>query len=111
MGAAPYPLHRKHEDPDFATQSPSDHMRALVEAVRLATSSAGIDGGSVAAIALDTTGSSVVPVDERLEPLDDYYLWCDHRISWQRAVSRCDAAFGPVCGGTPQYAETQRCRM
>ncbi|HEX8926934.1 MAG TPA: ribulokinase, partial [Terriglobales bacterium] len=35
--------------------------------------------GSVQAIALDTTGSSVIPVDEHLEPLDDYYLWCDHR--------------------------------
>ena len=34
---------------------------------------------AVAAIALDTTGSSVIPVGEGLEPLDDYYLWCDHR--------------------------------
>ena len=33
----------------------------------------------MAAIALDTTGSSVIPVGEGLEPLDDYYLWCDHR--------------------------------
>jgi L-ribulokinase len=33
----------------------------------------------VAAIALDTTGSSVIPVGEGLEPLDEYYLWCDHR--------------------------------
>ncbi len=32
-----------------------------------------------AAIALDTTGSSVIPVGEGLEPLDEYYLWCDHR--------------------------------
>ncbi len=31
------------------------------------------------AIALDTTGSSVIPVDANLQPLDDYYLWCDHR--------------------------------
>ena len=30
-------------------------------------------------MALDTTGSSVIPVGEELEPLDDYYLWCDHR--------------------------------
>ena len=33
----------------------------------------------MAAIALDTTGSSVIPVGEGLEPLDEYYLWCDHR--------------------------------
>ena len=33
----------------------------------------------MAAIAVDTTGSSVIPVGEGLEPLDEYYLWCDHR--------------------------------
>ena len=32
--SAGYPLHRKQEDPDFATQSHEDQMRALVEAVR-----------------------------------------------------------------------------
>jgi L-ribulokinase len=41
--------------------------------------STGVDGAAVAAIALDTTGSSVIPVGEGLEPLDEYYLWCDHR--------------------------------
>jgi L-ribulokinase len=33
----------------------------------------------VEAIALDTTGSSVVPVDAQMQPLNEYYLWCDHR--------------------------------
>ena len=47
--------------------------------MREAVKSAGIDGTQIAAIALDTTGSSVVPVDANLAPLDDYYLWCDHR--------------------------------
>ncbi len=37
------------------------------------------------AIALDTTGSSVIPLGEGLEPLDDYYLWCDHR-AWREAA-------------------------
>src|SRR5437879_6529603 len=74
-----YPLHRKREDPDFATQSHADHMRALAEAVREAVKSAGIAGNQVEAIAIDTTGSSVIPVGEGLVPLDDYYLWCDHR--------------------------------
>jgi len=76
---AEYPLHRKREDPDYATQAHADHMRALAEATRKAVSAAGISGDQVEAIALDTTGSSVVPVDASLEPLDDYYLWCDHR--------------------------------
>ena len=76
---AEYPLHRKREDPDFATQAHADHMRALAEATRAAVKSAGIRGDQVAAIALDTTGSSVVPVDDRMQPLNEYYLWCDHR--------------------------------
>ena len=37
------------------------------------------------AIALDTTGSSVIPVGEGLKPLDDYYLWCDHRAKNEAA--------------------------
>jgi L-ribulokinase len=76
---AEYPLHRRREDPDYATQAHGDHMRALASATRSAMNEAGIEGGQVAAIALDTTGSSVVPVDARMQPLDDYYLWCDHR--------------------------------
>jgi L-ribulokinase len=32
----------------------------------------------VQALAMDTTGSSVIPVDKNLQPLDEYYLWCDH---------------------------------
>ena len=33
-GTADYPLVRKKEDPDHATQSHADHMRALTEAMR-----------------------------------------------------------------------------
>src|SRR5262249_40858991 len=43
------------------------------------------------AVALDTTGSSVIPVDANLNPLDDYYLWCDHR-AWSEAAEITDAA-------------------
>jgi L-ribulokinase len=81
LGAATaeYPLHRRRDDPDYATQAHADHMRALAKATREAVQSAGIDGSQVEAIALDTTGSSVIPVDSNLQPLNDYYLWCDHR--------------------------------
>jgi len=82
---AEYPLHRKREDPDFATQSHEDHMRALAEATRSAVKAAGISGDQVQSIALDTTGSSVVPVGEEMVPLDDYYLWCDHRAKREAA--------------------------
>jgi L-ribulokinase len=74
-----YPLHRKREDPEYATQSHDDHMRALAIATRQAVKEAAIAGDVVEAIALDTTGSSVIPVAADLTPLDDYYLWCDHR--------------------------------
>lgn len=74
-----YPLHRKRQDPDFATQAHQDQMTALVAATRNVLQQTGIAGHRVLSIALDTTGSSVVMVDENLQPLDDYYLWCDHR--------------------------------
>jgi L-ribulokinase len=76
---AEYPLHRRREDPDFATQAHEDQMSALAAATRKAVTEAGIRGDQVAAIALDTTGSSVIPVDAQMQPLSEYYLWCDHR--------------------------------
>ena len=80
-----YPQHRKREDPEHATQSHSDHMRALVNATRAAMQKAGISGDQVLAMALDTTGSSVIPVGKNLEPLGEYYLWCDHRAKREAA--------------------------
>jgi L-ribulokinase len=82
---AEYPLHRKREDPDYATQSHADHMRALAAATREALQKSGVAGDQVLAIALDTTGSSVISVGENLQPLDDYYLWCDHRAKDEAA--------------------------
>lgn len=79
LGTAEYPLHRRRDDPDYATQSHADHMDALTQAMRRALASAGVTTEAVAALAIDTTGSSVVIVGEEMEPLDDYYLWCDHR--------------------------------
>ena len=80
-----YPLHRTKDDPDRATQSHADHMRALAEAMRGALHTANVSGNQIAALALDTTGSSVIPVGDGLDPLDDYYLWCDHR-AWREAA-------------------------
>ena len=77
--SAEYPLHRRRDDPDYATQSHADQMQALTIATRAVLEQTGVPGEEIAAIALDTTGSSVIPVDEALEPLDEYYLWCDHR--------------------------------
>src|SRR5262245_18523324 len=70
-GTAEYALRRSKEDPDYATQSHRDHMEALVSATWKALAEAGVPGTAVEAIAIDTTGSSVIPVDAALEPLDD----------------------------------------
>jgi L-ribulokinase len=82
---AEYPLHRKREDPEYATQSHEDHMRALASATKQALQNAGISGDAIKAIALDTTGSSVIPVAAGMVPLDEYYLWCDHRAKSEAA--------------------------
>jgi L-ribulokinase len=77
--SAEYPLARRRDDPDYATQSHQDQMEALVKAMRQACEQSQVPGNDVASIAIDTTGSSVIPVDDQLQPLNDYYLWCDHR--------------------------------
>jgi L-ribulokinase len=82
---AEYPLHRKREDPEYATQSHDDQMHALAAATREALRRAGIAGDQLQALAMDTTGSSVIPVGKNLEPLDEYYLWCDHRAKGEAA--------------------------
>src|SRR6516164_9555193 len=104
-GVAEYALHRVKEDPDYATQSHDEHMGALVAAIERALGAANLAGKQVAALAIDTTGSSVIPVGERLEPLGEYYLWCDHR-SWREAALITEAAHREGleavdwCGGT-----------
>src|SRR5271157_2885647 len=90
-GASEYPLLRKKDDPDYATQRHVDHMQALAEATHRAIEAATIDGNAIEAIALDTTGSTMIPVDAHLEPIDDYYLWCDHR-AWKEAAEITAAA-------------------
>jgi len=50
--SAAYPLHRRREDPNFATQSHADQMAALVAATREVLAKTGVEGSSVAAIAL-----------------------------------------------------------
>ena len=103
--SADYPLLRRRDDPDFATQSHVDQMQALVRATRAVLDQTGVPGEGIVAIALDTTGSSVIPVGEGLVPLDDYYLWCDHRakaeaeeITFKARASGLEAI--EWCGGT-----------
>jgi L-ribulokinase len=85
-GVSEYPVIRRRDDPDFATQSHQAHMDALVDAMRIALADAKVRGEDILSIALDTTGSTVIPVDDHLRPLDDYYLWCDHRAKDEAAL-------------------------
>jgi L-ribulokinase len=103
-GTAEYAVSRRREDPDFATQRHEDHMAALAKATRQALQVAGVRGSDVLALALDTTGSTVIPVGEDLQPLDDYYLWCDHRAKAEAAeiteiARRTGLRALDLCGG------------
>lgn len=91
FGTASYPLIRLPHDVNHASQKHDDHLRGLVEAMASALTAAGVSGSEIEALAIDTTGSTIVPVNERLEPLDDYYLWCDHR-AWLEADHINEAA-------------------
>ena len=42
--SASYPLHRRREDPNFATQSHADQMAALAAATREALRTTGVEG-------------------------------------------------------------------
>ena len=104
-GIAQYPVLRRPDDPNFATQRHEDHCKALEIAFQQALAAADVPGRSIEALAIDTTGSSVVMVDENLMPLDDYYLWCDHR-AWREAAEistkarECRLKALDWCGGT-----------
>ena len=104
-GVGAYPVLRRADYPDYAAQRHADHLTALVIAVQQAIAAANIDGRAIEALGVDTTGSTIVPVGENLEPLDDYYLWCDHR-GWREAAeitrSARDRQLAALdwCGGT-----------
>ena len=101
---AEYPLHRKRDDPDYATQSHEDHMRALADGHATGGAGGWNRWRSGPGHRARHHGSSVIPVGDGLVPLDDYYLWCDHRakneaaeITELRASRRLEAI--QWCGG------------
>lgn len=104
-GVADYPLNRSTQDHNFATQGHFAQMDALGRAIQKALKASRVTGDEVKALALDTTGSSVIPVGKDLQPLDDYYLWCDHR-AWKEAEEITAVAHAQKleaikwCGGT-----------
>ena len=55
---AEYPLVRKKEDPDHATQSHRDHMEALAKALRKAVQAAGVRGEQIGTPGKSHAGNS-----------------------------------------------------
>lgn len=80
-----YPLLRDPRDTDHASQRHADHLNALESAMRASLREAGVRGEDVKALGVATTSSTIVPVDDHLRPLGDYYLWCDHRAHEEAA--------------------------
>jgi L-ribulokinase len=66
---AEYPLHRKREDPEYATQSHDDQMRALAGATREAVRKAGIGGGHQVRLAFRRWETFSTPLPLALEPM------------------------------------------
>ena len=77
--SASYPLHRKREDPDYATQSHQDQMDALVSATRAVLTKAGISATRWKPWRSIPPGPAWCRSTPPCKPLDEYYLWCDHR--------------------------------
>jgi len=69
------------------------------------TAAAHISGDQVAALAIDTTGSSVIPVDAKMQPQMNIICGADHR-SWREAALITETAHRKKlqaidwCGGT-----------
>lgn len=83
--AQSYEVILKNDDPDHASQRHADHMDALSNAFQGALAAAKIGGSEIEALALATTASTIVPLGADMLPLDDYYLWCDHRAKKEAA--------------------------
>lgn len=85
MATRDYPTH--YPRPGWATQSPADWWQAACGAVRDAVAKSGIDPARIAAICADGTSSTLVSLDDRLEPVSEAILWMDNRASVQaRAI-------------------------
>lgn len=81
MAVRDYPT--RFAQPGHAEQSPEDWWHAACGAVREAMEKAGVAPGQVRAICADGTSSTMVMLDEALQPLGDAILWMDNRASLQ----------------------------
>jgi L-ribulokinase len=100
-----YDVQRSAEDPLRATQSHADQMQALKNAISKASAASGALASEIGSLGCATTGSSVIFTDDHLQPVSDYYLWCDHRAYKEAAEITRSAREQSIealkwCGGT-----------
>jgi len=69
--------------PSWAEQDPNDWWDALGKSVRKAISDSGISVDQIAAMAVDTTCCSVVPLDDSGNPVRPALIWMDVRSAEQ----------------------------
>lgn len=94
-----YPTH--FPQPGQAEQSPADWWSAAVGAIRAAIEAASVEPCQVRAICADGTSSTMVMLDEDLEPVGKAILWMDNRASPQarRIEQSAHPALRPSQGG------------
>ncbi|MDO6966903.1 FGGY-family carbohydrate kinase [Rhizobium alvei] len=87
--------------PGWAEQTPEDWWRASMLAVRHAVRDGGISPSDIHAISADGTSSTLVALDENLEPVMPAILWMDNRAAAQarRMTATGDAALRRSRGG------------
>lgn len=81
VATSDYPTTYPH--PGWAAQRPVDWWRASCVAVRRAVAQADIDPARIIAICADGTSSTLVPLNEALQPIGEAILWMDNRASLQ----------------------------
>lgn len=72
-----YPLYTPH--PDWAEQDPEQIYQAFIQVVRRAMAASGLMPADIAGLCLSTVFHSLIPVDEKCQPLYRMLTWADNR--------------------------------
>lgn len=81
-----YGLHRPH--PTWAEMDPLDWWKAVCQTIRDVLTKSGLDARSIAAVAVDAIGWSLVPVDAAGNPLHGSPIWLDRRAEAEASELR-----------------------
>ena len=85
LGSAATAYQTRFPQPGWAEQDPEDWWRALGQSVRKAVAEAGLEGGDIAGLCLDTTCCSVVALGKDGTPQRPAMIWMDVRSAGQAA--------------------------